>query len=65
MILFYCIYTGTYCSELNKMIYLQNRRYLPMESTVREQTKGYPITKKSYGHHQQKEHIATLSNIIN
>ena len=25
------------------MLYLQNRRYLPMDSTLRKQTKGYPI----------------------
>ena len=33
---------GTYCSELHKMVYLQNRRFLPMDSVLRKDTKQFP-----------------------
>lgn len=33
---------GTYSSELHKMVYLQNRRFLPMDSVLRKETKQFP-----------------------
>lgn len=36
----HCI--GTYCSELHKMVYLQNRRFLPTDSVLRSDTKQFP-----------------------
>ena len=35
---------GTYSHDLHKMIYLQNRRYLPLNSKLRQQ-KGLPSKK--------------------
>ena len=36
-----CI-AGTYCSDLHKMIYLENRRYLHSDSSLRKQKRGFP-----------------------
>ena len=49
------IFTGTYCSELHKMVYLNNRRYLPSTSPL-IQEKGFyyrvkmqpPPSKRNY-----------------
>ena len=42
----YCKYifchAGTYSSDLHKMIYLQNRQFLPADSTLRKQSDGFP-----------------------
>ena len=40
------MYVGTYCNELHKMVYLENRRYLPKESSLRAQSKGFPSEDK-------------------
>lgn len=42
----FLLYVGTYCSELHKMVYLENRRYLPKESTLRAQSGGFPSEDK-------------------
>ena len=36
-----CI-AGTYCCDLHKMIYFENRRYLPPDSSLRKQKRGFP-----------------------
>lgn len=36
------IVIGTYNSDLSKMTYLQNRRYLPMSSKLREDDEHFP-----------------------
>jgi hypothetical protein len=33
---------GTYSSDLKKMVYLQNRRYLPPTSSLRKRKRGFP-----------------------
>lgn len=44
LILSYILYiTGTYCSDLHKMVYLQNRRYLPIDSPLRREKRGFPV----------------------
>ena len=40
--IFILLHVGTYCSELHKMVYLQNRRFLPMDSVLRKDTKQFP-----------------------
>ena len=37
----FLIFIGTYCSELHKVVYLQNRRYLPPVSSLRHE-EGFP-----------------------
>ena len=42
---FYCddiIHVGTYNKELTKMVYLQNRRFLPLTSPIREEIQNFP-----------------------
>ena len=41
-----CIYVGTHCSHLQKMLYLENHSYLPEQSCLRQQKKGFPTKKK-------------------
>ena len=36
------IFIGTYCGELHKMVYLDNRRYLPNDSTLRKEKHTFP-----------------------
>ena len=33
---------GTYCSELHKMVYLQNRKFLPEECALRQDEINFP-----------------------
>lgn len=41
-ILLLYMHVGTYNSDLSKMTYLQNRRYLPLSSNLREDDKCFP-----------------------
>ena len=61
------ILTGTYNSDLHKMVYLQNRRFLPEQSLLRHQKRGFPSeekelqlppAKRSYDE-VRKQHYAT------
>lgn len=42
------MYVGTYCSDLHKMVYLENRTYLPAESSLRQQKKGFPSKENEF-----------------
>lgn len=33
---------GTYCSDLHKMLYLENRKFLPHDCTLRTESHGFP-----------------------
>ena len=35
---------GTYCPDLHKMVYLENRQYLPSDCILRRQADGFPTT---------------------
>lgn len=37
------VFAGTRCPELNKIVYLDNRRYLPTESSLRKEKDGFPM----------------------
>ena len=37
------IIIGTYCSELHKMVYLQNRRFLHEDSELRLDKNNFPL----------------------
>jgi len=45
-VMLYSSTIGTHCTELHKMVYLSNRRYLPAESAFRQETIGFPSNKK-------------------
>ena len=36
------MHVGTYSTDLHKMVYLQNRRYLPADSELRQDKKNFP-----------------------
>ena len=42
--------SGDYNKELFKMVYLQNRRFLPMSSELRKQSQSFP-----YKHEEERE----------
>ena len=42
------MYVGTHCSDLQKMLYLENRSYLPEESSLRQQKRGFPTKQKEF-----------------
>ena len=41
-IMFAFFIAGTYNKELTKMVYLENRRFLPSSSPLRKQSTGFP-----------------------
>ena len=36
------MYAGTYIKSLSKMVYLENRRFLPLTSSLRSDKKNFP-----------------------
>ena len=56
------LYIGTYNSELEKIVYLDNRRYLPEDSSLRMLTEEFPSKKKELRSAPPKRNFNNMIN---
>ena len=55
--------TGTYFTELHKMVYLDNRRYLPMSSSLRQESESFPSKSEEVRPTPSRRAYTTLKNV--
>ena len=57
------LYIGSYNKDLSKMTYLQNRRYLPLSSKLREDEKQFPEKIKEVRPPPQRRDYETIKSL--